>query len=484
MLYLRISADPKNDELGVRRQEKELRALAERLGWEIIPGVAGVYSDDDRSAYNGKPRERFEDLLADLRLGVVDGVLCWHSDRLYRRPRDLDRLIDVLEVHDTQVQTVKSGIVDLSNATGRAVAKTIAVWSEHESALKAERLMSKHDQMRQAGQPVGGGPRAYGWRSATINGTKTSVLEPTEAQVLRDAATRILHGEKLGTITRDLNERGVATATGAPWNPSSLKAMLVRPRVVALAGSGKDGMVPVISEETGEPVRAAWPAILDMDTWQSVRAILLDADRRTNTGRVHTRLLPGFLFCTTCAGPMQGRPPRARRMSPHGRWESGRAAKYGCVNPKCRVKANTLQDETEKLVTSLVAVWLAEQEFPDQAPPADDPIAADITAFEAQAAHYRELMVTRAMAEEDALPAINLVRAKIQALKAKQAQTAKRRTRPLPSAEQWLNLHGLTERRAVLSDVITRIDVKPGPWGDAYHPDRIHITFRDDTHGR
>ena len=66
-LYLRISSDPTGQSVGVDRQEDLCRALAKRRGLT----VRAVYRDNDVSAYKGKRRKGFEDLLANLSRGVL-----------------------------------------------------------------------------------------------------------------------------------------------------------------------------------------------------------------------------------------------------------------------------------------------------------------------------------------------------------------------------------------------------------------------------
>src|ERR671911_2963017 len=119
-IYTRISQDREGAGLGVERQEADCRALAERLGWAIV----AVHADNDLSAYSGKPRPGYERMLADLRAGAADAVIAWHTDRLHRRSgRDssgaLDEYIDLCQARDVPTQTVQSGALDLSTASGR-----------------------------------------------------------------------------------------------------------------------------------------------------------------------------------------------------------------------------------------------------------------------------------------------------------------------------------------------------------------------------
>ncbi|WP_223839805.1 recombinase family protein [Saccharopolyspora pogona] len=54
----------------MERQEKDCRALAERLGWLVV----AVFVDNDMSAYSGKPRKDYLRMLAFLRAGRGDAV--------------------------------------------------------------------------------------------------------------------------------------------------------------------------------------------------------------------------------------------------------------------------------------------------------------------------------------------------------------------------------------------------------------------------
>src|SRR5690554_1503754 len=90
-VYARISQDRSGDELGVRRQLEDCRVEAERRGWT----VAQEYVDDDVSAYSGKKRPAYEQMLTDLAEGRRDAVMVWHMDRLHRRPIELERFFEV-----------------------------------------------------------------------------------------------------------------------------------------------------------------------------------------------------------------------------------------------------------------------------------------------------------------------------------------------------------------------------------------------------
>src|SRR3954447_23762852 len=97
-IYARISRDREGAGLGVERQEADCRALAKRLGWEVV----AVYVDNDISAYSGKPRPQYRAMLDAVRARQVQGIVAWHSDRLHRRPTELEEFITLAEERNLQ----------------------------------------------------------------------------------------------------------------------------------------------------------------------------------------------------------------------------------------------------------------------------------------------------------------------------------------------------------------------------------------------
>jgi site-specific DNA recombinase len=281
-LYVRISQDRTGDGAGVRRQEDDCRDLAERHGW----AVSGVYRDNDRSAYNGKARPAFERLVADLRAGRVDAVVTWHPDRLTRSPRELEDLVDLIESTGASVATVQAGEFDLSTATGRMSARVVGAVARHESEHKSERIRRQRDQAATEGR-AHGGRRPFGYEA------DRSTLRPAEAALVREAAERFLAGESLRAIATDWNARGFRAASGGEWRTSSLKFMLTGPRIAGLRVHRGDIVGP-----------ATWPAIIDVETHERIRAALGDP-RRHRRGRPAVQLLSGMLRCSRCGATLR-----------------------------------------------------------------------------------------------------------------------------------------------------------------------------------
>lgn len=330
VVYARISEDTAGRGLGVTRQERECRELAERNGWEVVD----VLVDNDRSAYSGKRRPGYEALLDGLKVGTWDAVVAWHPDRLHRSPKELEAFIDLLDATGAKVETVMAGYWDLSTPSGRLVARQLGAVARYESEHKSERMKAKHRELFLAGQPSGG-DRCFGYGRT---GAERLLIIEHEAAVLREMADAILAGRSLRSLCVDLNRRGIPTAgVGAGWAPVPLKRLVTSAHV-----AGK-------RERDGVVVDAAWPAILPWATVQRLRALLNDPARRMNLRSRSYLLTGGIAVCGLCRKRLHARP------------RQGGARSYVCASGvgfdgcgKVRVLAAPFEEDAEaRLVARL-----------------------------------------------------------------------------------------------------------------------------------
>ncbi|MEO6713891.1 MAG: recombinase family protein, partial [Mycobacteriales bacterium] len=135
-VYTRISRDDLGDGRGVERQREDCFALCERRGWT----VEGTYVDNDTSAFSGKVRPAYQDLLTAVRGGRLDVVVAWAPERLHRSPRELEDFLELIESTGTAVETVKAGAWDVSTSHGRLVARMLGAVSRAESERTGERV--------------------------------------------------------------------------------------------------------------------------------------------------------------------------------------------------------------------------------------------------------------------------------------------------------------------------------------------------------
>ena len=149
VIYCRQSQDRTGESEAVESQRKACEAKALQLGWQVV----AVLSDNDQSAYSGKMRPAYRELLRMLRAGEADAVLAKHEDRLHRSPLELEEYIDVCQPNSVETDFVQSGRLDLRSASGRMTARIRGAVAREEVERKSERERDIRLRIAQAGTP-------------------------------------------------------------------------------------------------------------------------------------------------------------------------------------------------------------------------------------------------------------------------------------------------------------------------------------------
>lgn len=293
-IYTRISEDSTGQALGVQRQLDDCMALAEQLRWEVI----AHHDDNDLSAFSGRTRPGFEALLDGMKRGQYDALICWHTDRLYRRIGDLERLIEYADGARVQIRTVQGSDLDLSNSSGRMIACILASVARQESEHMAERRVRANEQKAAAGKWQTGN-RTFGY---TMDGQP---LEP-EASAVRQAVADVLAGKSIQGIARQWNEAGLKTTLAGTtrtdphskkkivvdgtWSAPSVRRLLINPRYAGL------------KVHRGKVVGPGdWVPLIDPDIHRGLEALLTDPARVKCSSFERKYLGSGLYLCGRCS---------------------------------------------------------------------------------------------------------------------------------------------------------------------------------------
>jgi len=453
LVYTRISRDPSGNELGVRRQEVDCRALCEREGYELQQ----LFVDDDRSAYTGKPRPQFEAMKQRIRDGGVDVVVAWHPDRLTRHPRELEDLIDLLETTATTVRTVQTGQYDLGTPAGRMAARIVGAVARHESEHKSARLRRKHLELAEAGKLSGGGTRPFGYDDDRLT------VRKGEAKVIRSMADRLLAGDSVRSVCTWLNTNDVRTPTGIAWKPIGVRRVLTSPRIAGLRGHR--GAIAAV---------ARWDAILDADDHRRLVAVLKDPARRTNQGGRPRKLLTGLVRCGRCGTVMVSRPRADKQPT------------YICVGPRDMATGcgamRILGEPLDELVTAAVLHRLDSPAMAVAlAPVADDEATLEqLRGVESRREELAAMWAAGEVSRAEWVAASTALDKRQVALEGELRQ----QVTPAPTADvpglvaRWPDLPH-ERRRAVIATLIDSIEIGPALRGRNYFDaDRVTVRWK------
>jgi DNA invertase Pin-like site-specific DNA recombinase len=150
-LYVRTSTLDQT----VENQERELRAVAERLGHEIVE----VYADNGISGAKGRDkRPAFDRLCRDATRRRFDMIMAWSVDRLGRSLQDLVGFLSEIHASHVELYLHQQGL-DTSTPSGRAMFQMMGVFAEFERAMIAERVRSGMARAKakgtKSGKPIG-----------------------------------------------------------------------------------------------------------------------------------------------------------------------------------------------------------------------------------------------------------------------------------------------------------------------------------------
>jgi DNA invertase Pin-like site-specific DNA recombinase len=184
-LYVRVSTS----EQTTRNQRRELKAVAERHGWQVM----NIFEDAGISGAKGRDRRPGLDaLMKAVARREIDMVAAWSVDRLGRSLTDLLDVLKDLHAKGVDLFLHQQGL-DTSTPSGRAMFQMLGVFAEFERAMVRERVMAGLARAREEGTQLG-----------------RKRLEDTDPSKVKTIHLKRSQGTGIRRIARDLNV-GVGT---------------------------------------------------------------------------------------------------------------------------------------------------------------------------------------------------------------------------------------------------------------------------------
>jgi DNA invertase Pin-like site-specific DNA recombinase len=214
-IYARVSTDTQTTE----NQLTELRAVAQRHGWQ----VAGEFVDHGVSGAKGRDqRPEFDRMLKAAMRREFDLIAAWSVDRL---GRSLQNLIEFLhEIHSKKVDLYlhQQGL-DTTTPAGKALFQMCGVFAEFERAMIVERVKAGLQRAKTKGTPPA---RVISDRATDHRGAQAGLRS---AQDCEDAGRGCRDGAAscggCSVSLRSLRKRrylGTWASTGLPQIPLNL----------------------------------------------------------------------------------------------------------------------------------------------------------------------------------------------------------------------------------------------------------------------
>lgn len=354
ILYLRLSVS-KDESVSIANQNKQLQALAEREGWQIVE----TFTDDGLSG--GKPRANADKALKMLSDRTADVIAVYKFDRWSRMgARAVADLQDVLDERAASgapalFLALADGLRSDSPAWDIQVALMAALGRTEREMIRS-RVKAARDYQRHTRRHSGYVP--YGYQTMPHPSGKGRALElhPEEAALVRRMADEVLSGRTGYAVAKQLNAEGIQPRKAARWTASTVADLLRGDAILGYMTHRRPGdssreSRPLLGED-GLPEQV-WPAIITPDEAAELKALLSrrpDWNSMPGAGRKRaSRLLSGLVECVTCGTTL--------RVNYTDKLKNGeRTARYVCAASAgaCERKVSIHADMLEAYVSKLL----------------------------------------------------------------------------------------------------------------------------------
>ena len=199
-IYIRVSTEQQEMEgYSLEEQERLCRAAIESKEWEYVR----TYTD---AGFSGKTVDRpaLQEMLKDVKGGLMDAVLIYKLDRLSRSQKDTLTIIeDYLLPNRVDIVSLKETL-DTSTPWGRAMIGILASFNQLDRETIVMRTTMGRRAKAKAGGYTGGEP-PIGYKVEN----KELVIDMKEAFIVRETYAMRKEGKSYRAIAETFGKRGV-----------------------------------------------------------------------------------------------------------------------------------------------------------------------------------------------------------------------------------------------------------------------------------
>lgn len=321
VIYARYSSSSQREE-SIEGQLRDCHEYAKHLGLNVI----GEYTDHAISGTSDK-RPDFQRMIRDSGRGQFKVVIVWKNDRFARNRYDSAIYKAKLKQNGVRVLSAKEHIPE--GPEGIILESVMEGYAEYYSANLSQNV--KRGMYDSALELKWLGQKTYGLRPDPQGRFEQ---DPATAPVVKRIFEEYASGQSAKDIYTRLNEEGYRTATGKPFNKSSLRRILQNEKY-----SG-------VYQYADIRVEDGIPAIVSKEMFEKVKKMLAIHHEKPAAKKIEGGfLLTGKLFCGHCGELMTG---------DGGTSKSGRIYQYYTCNNRRKRKCDKKRVSKEWIEDTVV----------------------------------------------------------------------------------------------------------------------------------
>lgn len=222
-LYARQSVE-KTDSISIESQLEYCR-------FETHGNAYKEYTDRGYSGKNTK-RPAFEEMMDDIKNGIISRVIVYKLDRISRSILDFENMIDLFQKYHVEFVSSTEHF-DTSTPIGRAMLNICIVFAQLERETIQKRITDAYYSRCRRGFYMGGRiPYGFSKTDTVIDGIRTSMYVPVPEEAAQIRLMYSLYadsGHSLSDIVTHFHEHGILHLRGGSWNTARISDMLRNP---------------------------------------------------------------------------------------------------------------------------------------------------------------------------------------------------------------------------------------------------------------
>ena len=324
-IFIRVSTVDQAKGDSPEIHERRARLFAESKGWKVV----AIYDLAGVSGKSTKNHKATQQMLEDICLGKIEGLVFSQLSRLARNTQELLYYANFFEEHNASLISLNESI-DTSSSSGRFFYTIIGALSAWERENNLERIMASLETRRAMGKWTGG-MASYGYKIEDAQ----IIINEEESPVRKLIYDLFLEHKRRSTVARILNERGYRTRKGKNWSDITITRLLKNSDAKGIRKSNYRGK-STPDNPSGLKPKSEWifspcPVIISEEKWEACNAILREQESKSKqtkplNQRVH--LFTGYLHCQN-----------GHRMA-----VQTKTNKYTCTLCKVRIDKDDLED--------------------------------------------------------------------------------------------------------------------------------------------
>lgn len=295
--YLRYSDHKQDDGFSIEYQMTEIEEYLFKNGLELHKH----HIDQAITGTKVAGREAFFDLVNDVKDGLVDIIVVYKLNRIFRNAYESQKYRKLFKKHGVKLMSVTQQI-DEDTSAGRLMTNVLSDIDQYQSETISDHVKSSMREMARQGYFTGG-TVPFGYELEVIeNGKKTrKKYKPHEVEsaVVKKLYELYADNYSLRYLQQYLTDKGYLARKGKPFSVQTIARMLGNNFYIGTLRYKTDGYEDIVIEN-------AVPPIIDADLWRRVQE--RKQARKLVAPRKRKRLyaLTGKIYCGICGAHFFG----------------------------------------------------------------------------------------------------------------------------------------------------------------------------------